>query len=208
MLSKKFMDLKQTYDHIAEDWVKDHANDVWWRDGCEEFVRRVKSGGTVLDLGCAGGMKSKFLSEKGFAVTGVDISEKMIEIAKREVSGVEFFCLDLRDIGSLQKKFDGIFCQAVFLHLRKNEVVDTLLRLKHFLYSGGILYVAVKEQRPGQAEEAVLKENDYGYEYERFFSYYNMKELHDFFVSAGFEIVSEDRVSAGKTTWLEIVGRK
>lgn len=188
--------------------MKDHAKDTWWQAGTDAFIRCMKPGGTVLDLGCAGGMKSRVLSEQGFLVTGVDLSEKMIEIARREVPEVEFFAMDLREIASLQKTFDGIFCQAVFLHLSKQEVGDALLKLKDILNLGGVLYVAVKEQRPGQAEEGVLKENDYGYEYERFFSYYRAEELREFFSKAGFEIVSQNAAPAGKTTWLEIVGRK
>ncbi len=40
--------------------------------------------------------------------------------------------------------------------------------LYQVLQENGYLYLAVKELRIGQNEEQVIKENDYGYEYERF----------------------------------------
>ena len=42
----------------------------------------VPPGGSVLDLGCGPGWSSLFLARAGFDVVGVDISERMIEIAR------------------------------------------------------------------------------------------------------------------------------
>ncbi len=85
------MDLKDTYNKIAEDWHKDHTQDDWWVDGTLKFISLVGVGKEVLDVGCGAGTKSKFLKENGLSVTGIDFSEKMIEIAKRENHEVPMF---------------------------------------------------------------------------------------------------------------------
>src|SRR5882724_10986328 len=44
----------------------------------------------VLDAGCGTGYLSKQLKDRGALVTGVDVSERMIEIARTEYPGIEF----------------------------------------------------------------------------------------------------------------------
>src|SRR6056297_1512263 len=43
----------------------------------------------ILDLGCGPGLYSKELAEKGYSVTGVDLSKRSIEYAKAQVSNKE-----------------------------------------------------------------------------------------------------------------------
>jgi 2-polyprenyl-3-methyl-5-hydroxy-6-metoxy-1,4-benzoquinol methylase len=48
--------------------------------------------GKVLDLGCGGGQPlTAYFADKGFDVTGVDISHEMIEIAKTQIPKGRFF---------------------------------------------------------------------------------------------------------------------
>ena len=45
----------------------------------------------VLDVGCGGGILSESISEKGGVVTGIDMSEKAIEVAKlHKKKNIEF----------------------------------------------------------------------------------------------------------------------
>ena len=76
------------------------------------------------------------------------------------------------------------------------------------LKSNGYIYVAVKGKYPDGPEEAVLKESDYGYDYERFFSYFTMDELKSYFNDLKLEIVYENHKVFGKTDWLQIIGKK
>jgi len=89
------MNLKETYDKIAEDWHSDHKKDDWWIEETDKFISYLSKGDLVLDVGCAGGIKSKYLMQKGLNVVGIDFSEKMIEIAKREFPNGEFLVKDL-----------------------------------------------------------------------------------------------------------------
>ena len=49
-----------------------------------EVFRERCPGGRILDLGCGPGWTSLFLARAGFEVLGVDISERMIEVATEE----------------------------------------------------------------------------------------------------------------------------
>jgi 2-polyprenyl-3-methyl-5-hydroxy-6-metoxy-1,4-benzoquinol methylase len=200
------MDLKSTYNKIAEDWFRDHEEDVWWHEGTAKFISLLPKGATILDIGCGAGMKSKYLSDKGFKVTGMDFSEKMIEIAKREVLGVDFFVGDVYELDSYEKKFDAVFAQAVLLHIPREKVMEVLQKFKNRLNPNGTLYLAVKEIKNGVDSE-VRRENDYGYDYDRFFSYFTLPEIKEYVEKLDLKIVWENIATFGKTNWIQVIAK-
>lgn len=202
------MNLKETYNHIAEDWHQDHREDDWWIEGTEKFTALLQPGALVLDVGCGGGTKSHYLVEKGLRVVGIDFSEKMIEIARREVPNADFLVCDIEEVSKLKQQFDGIFIQAVLLHIPKADVADKLGSLTKKLRDDGYVYVSVKEKRPGEAEEEVKEERDYGYRYKRFFSYYTVEEVESYMRKLGLEIVYADVKQSGKTNWIQVIAKK
>jgi hypothetical protein len=68
----------------------------------------------------------------------------------------------------------------------------------------GLLYIAVKAQRPGNPEEEIVTENDYGYDYERFFSYYTLDEMRAHLERLGLSFVHAE-VSQD---WMQIIARR
>lgn len=63
---------------------------------------------TILDLGCGTGLHDSVLANKGFSITGVDLSERMIEIAqKSNTKNTQFMQADVRDF-HLEQKFDAV----------------------------------------------------------------------------------------------------
>lgn len=202
------MDLKSTYNKIAKDWMKDHNADTWWVEGTNSFMSFLSPGAVILDVGCGSGVKSDYLIKAGFAVTGIDFSEAMVELARQHVPAGKFFVKDIKQPLALSDQFDGVFAQAVLLHIPKAEVVNVVKNIIEPLKPGGYLYVAVKELKVGRQEEEIVKESDYGYEYERFFSYYTIDELKKYLTDMGMEIMYENITSSGKTGWIQIVARK
>lgn len=197
--------LRETYDRIAEDWRDDHLGDVWSRDSARRFASGFASGAEILDVGCGPGTKSQEMADAGVKVTGIDFSQRMIDLARESCASGEFFTLDGFEVGKLGRTFDGIFAQAVLLHVPKAEAARFLRGLAAALKPGGQLYVAVKERRGGQPEEQILAESDYGYAYRRFFSYYVASEMETLFASAGMRIAEAHVTVSGKTNWLEFV---
>lgn len=183
------MNLKETYNAIASDWVKDHDKDTWWQEGTNTFLEQLPTGATILDVGCGGGVKTSYIGDKGFQVTGIDFSEKMIEIAKSKLPQFDFDLVDIYEIDQYPKSFDGIFAQAVLLHISKKRIVEVLEKLKSKLNPGGLLYIAVKGIKDDDVEEKVVQESDYGYSYERFFSYYSIDELRKYLQDMNMEII-------------------
>jgi SAM-dependent methyltransferase len=56
----------------------------------EIFARNSIRGGLVVDLGCGSGLWAGELIEAGYRVLGIDISEAMVELARRRAPEAEF----------------------------------------------------------------------------------------------------------------------
>src|SRR3989344_1477536 len=186
------MDLRETYNKIAEDWHKAHNQNNWWVEGTNKFVSLLKPNDLVLDADCGAGTESKYLMSKGLKIIGIDFSDKLIEIAKKEAPSGNFFVMNISEADKLKEKFDGIFMQAVLLHIPKKDVAKTINKLLGLLKSGGYLYIAVKEKKIGGADEEIKTENDYGYPYERFFSQFTLGEIKNLIKKTGLEISYEN----------------
>jgi len=201
-------DLKDTYNRIAKDWITDHVGDNWWVEGTDIFLSLLPKGASILDVGCAGGYKVKYMTDKGFNVEGIDFSENMIKEAKERFLEFSFKVFDIYDLDKYSKTFDAIFSQAVLLHIPKKRILEVLEKIKSRINKGGLLHISLKETRDKTIEEEVRKENDYGYEYERFFSYYTLEEIEEYFKQIGLEVISKRVTDSGRSNWINIVGKK
>jgi 2-polyprenyl-3-methyl-5-hydroxy-6-metoxy-1,4-benzoquinol methylase len=95
----------------------------------EEFRFRVLKnlkGKRVLDVGCGDGQNAVLLAKLGARVTGIDISLKSIELARKkaEASGVsanvKFICSPLEEAAIPAHSFDLIWGDSVLHHLIDN----------------------------------------------------------------------------------------
>ena len=48
-----------------------------------QFVSLLPAKARILDMGCGSGRDAKIFSDRGFKVTGIDLSEKMINISRK-----------------------------------------------------------------------------------------------------------------------------
>lgn len=202
------MDLKSTYNRIARDWERDHHADTWWIEGTEKFLSFLAPGASILDIGCGAGEKSKYLVNKGFEVIGFDFSEEMVRLATEQVQKAVFLVKDIRHPLDFSRSFDGVFAQAVLLHIPKKEVIEVLKNIISPLKTGGYFYAAVKEIKSNGPEEEILTENDYGCEYERFFSYFTLDEVKHYLQECDLKLVYKNITTSGKTNWIQIVAGK
>jgi SAM-dependent methyltransferase len=106
----------------------------------EWLIERLRLGARVLDVGCGIGVPTaRQLADAGCDVTGIDISEEALEVARDEVPGVRFLrhdILDMPNVHPARGGFDAIVAFFSLLTLPPAEIPGVLRRLHDMLKPG------------------------------------------------------------------------
>lgn len=130
----------EAYNLIA-DWFSESRRNqgLIEKSYLDQLIAMVGKTGTVLDLGCGTGMPMMgYLIDEGLQVTGVDASERMLEIARQHLPDAEFICSDMRKF-SVDRKFDAIIAWHSFFHLPSEDQPAMFGIFKAHLNPGGVL---------------------------------------------------------------------
>lgn len=137
---KKFYDLLSPDFDLMVSWEKRLKNEApFFQKLFEE--NKVKK---ILDLACGTGHHSIFFANSGYEVTGVDLSERMLQIARKNakgVSGVRFIKAGFLDVyPKLKNRVDAVICLGNSLPhlLSQKELKKTLQNVYNLLNPGGI----------------------------------------------------------------------
>jgi SAM-dependent methyltransferase len=145
-------DLGKKYDKIALWWHERHQESNYGLSQIEKAIRYCKNNNTALDVGCgSSGRVIKKLLEKGFIVTGIDVSEKMIEIARSNYDNVSFHVADICN-WETSEKYDFIVAWDSIFHLPLSEQGPVITKLCKMLNQDGILVYTFGDAPYGEHE--------------------------------------------------------
>ena len=101
---------------------------------------------SVLELGCGTGRISVPLAKEGFKVTGVDIDEKMLNLAKQKANGleIELVASDFIEL-KLDKKFDVVLMPYnAFQHIHSDQDINRFFdNLKNYMDKDSLFIMEV-----------------------------------------------------------------
>lgn len=120
----------------------------------EKFVYLVKPGGHLLDLGCGTGIPfGRYLSGKGFSLTGIDFSRKHLEKAAVNMPGAELLHVDMSEYSYPEGIYDGALAMYSIFHLPRTEHESIIRGIGRTLVQGGILLATLGTEGYEYSEE-------------------------------------------------------
>ena len=127
------------FNPVRIEYIKDNILKDFSLEKKDKPLRGIK----VLDIGCGGGLLSEPLCRLGAEVTGVDASEKNIEVAKIHAKKmklkIDYFCSSPEKMRTSQK-FDVVLNMEIVEHV---EDINLFLRsCANLLKKNGIMFVA------------------------------------------------------------------
>jgi 2-polyprenyl-3-methyl-5-hydroxy-6-metoxy-1,4-benzoquinol methylase len=140
---------KSTYDDIAEwydTWVGTHTmrEDPYFQ--AVEALMGDVAGRRVCDLACGQGRVARHLADLGAHVVGIDLSAKLLEIARRHEQatprGIEYVRADAQNLdGEALGAFDGVVCFMALMDIP--DLVATLRGVVSMLRPSGWFVFAI-----------------------------------------------------------------
>lgn len=123
----------------------------------------------ILDVGCGPGWLSEFLARCGYWVTGIDVSEDMVEIARERIRALEsapagpiepiaeFHALHVREL-PWTDRFDAAILYDTMHHF--DAELETLRVIQRSLVPGGRLYIreGTRPEPGSEAEQNLVSE--------------------------------------------------
>jgi SAM-dependent methyltransferase len=138
-------DTRVSYDTVASSYA-DQLRDAlpekpYLRGILALFADLVHSagGGPVVDVGCGPGHVTAHLRGLGVDAFGIDLSPKMIDVARREHPGVRFDVGSMTDLDLADSSVAGLLACWSLIHVPDEEIPVVFAHFRRVLRPGGPL---------------------------------------------------------------------
>lgn len=149
------------------------------------FIRACKKENSkpyILDAGCGPGHHSNYLAKQGFMVTGIDLADSAISIAKQNINktGTNFIAGDFNKLEIFFDRniFDGVWAAGSCIHVPHESISWQLYQFLAVLKPNGILGITFQIDLPSSMDENG-----------RFFERYKISTIEKRIQEAGYRIL-------------------
>ena len=176
------------FDEFASEYAERFMNIYSYRIHFDKFSDLIDNKqSNILELACGPANVTRYLKQKfpDSKIVAIDLAPRMIEIAKQAVNGVDFRVMDVRDIKSLDLKFDSIMCSFCLPFLSKSDTDKLITDCSDKLIKNGILYISTME---GDESKAGFESTSFSGDSKVYFNYHMQQDLEKSLVNNGFSI--------------------
>lgn len=160
------------------------------REKLNNFLRNsfqsLPKNAKILEIGSANGENAKYIESLGYNVTASDIAEDFINASKNNgLTTINFNILE----DNFKEKYSGILAWRVFVHFTEEDIFETLKKSYDNLENNGIfIFNVINRETRNVENEWVDFPNEYHMGAERYYHYFNQKDLDDIISQTKFQI--------------------
>jgi SAM-dependent methyltransferase len=134
--------IERMYDAVAAQYAEaftgEHEKKPMDQEMLRRFSRAIGESGPVLDLGCGPGQTARYLKDLGVDISGLDLSEKLLEQARSIHPGITFRKGDILDLDLDDDSIAGVVSFYTICHFTTEQVKKTLDEVFRILRPGGL----------------------------------------------------------------------
>jgi ubiquinone/menaquinone biosynthesis C-methylase UbiE len=161
----------------------------------------------ILELACGPGNVTRYLKQRfrDSEIIAIDLAPRMIDIAKRTVSGVDFRVMDVREIKTLNIQFDSIMCSFCLPFLSKKDTFQLISNCAKRLVNKGILYISTME---GDESKAGFESTSFSGDSKVYFNYHKQYDLEKALIANGFTIehnIRQDYIEPNGSITIDLI---
>lgn len=167
-----------------------------------KVIEAYIKGRTVLDFGSGVGTIALYLAKQGYQVTGVEISQKAVKIAKQSAKRfslgkqVRFLRADIFKT-KLREKFDLVICSEVLEHLPDDHAA--VARVKTLLTKNGLALFSVPSINAPLIKTGSIRHFD---QWSGHLRRYSLDRLTQLLFHAGFRVIFSKKNEGIIRDWL------
>ncbi|MCP3874730.1 MAG: class I SAM-dependent methyltransferase [Desulfobacteraceae bacterium] len=132
----------EVYDKVAKEYARnffgEHEKKPQDREILHRFSQEVAGKKPIWDFGCGPGETTQYLSNLGIEISGLDISEKLIEQANLIHPGIPFRKGNLLDLEYGNESIAAIVSFYAIVHFSQEQVEQAFCEIFRVLQPGGL----------------------------------------------------------------------
>ena len=186
-MEKSRTEIEASYDRVAEPFAAEFYGELarkpFDRDVLDQFAESVRGRGLVCEIGCGPGQIARYLRDRGVPVCGLDLSQEMVNVARRLNPDIPFERGDMLALDMPDASLAGIVSFYAIIHLRREDAARALEGMHRVLEPGGRLLVSF---HGGEGE--LRREEWYGRPVSVYVTLFGREEMERYLEAAGFEV--------------------
>jgi ubiquinone/menaquinone biosynthesis C-methylase UbiE len=134
--------MRDAYDVVAKQYAETFLNEHEKKPKDQEILRRfsrqISGRKPVWDFGCGPGQTTKYLSDLGVDISGLDLSEAMVQQARAAHPEIRFRQGNVLELDFENDSIAGVVAFYAIVHFTKRQVSKTCREVFRVLQPGGV----------------------------------------------------------------------
>jgi ubiquinone/menaquinone biosynthesis C-methylase UbiE len=145
-MKKAPQSIRESYDRLADEYARLIFNELQHKPLDRELLNRfaveVAGHGEVCDMGCGPGHVTRYLHDAGTTISGLDLSPRMLEQARRLNPDISFQEGDMMALQLKDATLAGIIAFYAIVNIPQQSLPFVFREMERVLKPGGLLLIA------------------------------------------------------------------